>query len=91
MKIPLAILAATLLGIGLAAGADQHKGHAAAGVPADYPLKTCPISGDSLGDHGKPVKVTHEGIDVYLCCKKCIKDFNKDPAKYAKMVKDARK
>jgi hypothetical protein len=35
--------------------------------------------------------VTHEGTDVYLCCKSCIKDFNKEPAKYAGMVKAAQK
>ena len=60
-------------------------------VPKDYPLKTCPVSEEKLGEHGKPVKVTHEGTDVYLCCKSCIKDFNKTPAKYAKAVKDAKK
>jgi hypothetical protein len=35
------------------------------------------------------VKVTHEDTDIYLCCKDCVKDFKKDPAKFAKMVKDA--
>jgi len=70
-----------------AAAADDKK--AAEGVPADYPLKTCAVSGESLGEMGKPIKVTHEGTDVYLCCKSCNKDFEKDPAKYTKMVKDA--
>lgn len=60
------------------------------GVPKDYPLKKCPVSGDGF-DHGKAVKVTTpDGTDVYLCCKDCVKDFKKDPAKYGKMVKDAR-
>ena len=60
------------------------------GVPKDYPLKTCPVSKDKLGEHGKVVKATApDGTDVYLCCKDCMKDFKKDPAKYAKMVKDA--
>jgi YHS domain-containing protein len=59
-------------------------------IPKTYPLKTCPVSGDKLGEHGKPVKVTTpDGTDVYLCCKDCLKDFKKDPAKYGKMVKDA--
>lgn len=62
-----------------------------AGVPASYPLKKCPVSGESLGEVGKPVKVTHEGTDVYLCCKSCLKDFNKDPAKYTAKVKAAAK
>ncbi len=59
-------------------------------IPETYPLKTCVISGDELGGKmGKPIKVTSNGTDVYLCCKMCKKDFDKDPAKYVKMVKDA--
>ena len=61
----------------------------AKGVPKNYPLKKCVVSGDPLGEHGKVVKVSYEGTDVYLCCKDCVKDFKKDPAKYAKMVTDA--
>ena len=57
--------------------------------PASYPLTKCVVSDEKLGAHGKSVKVTSEGTDVYLCCKMCNKDFAKDPAKYTKMVKDA--
>ena len=57
--------------------------------PKDYPLKKCVVSDEKLGEHGKPVKVTSEGTDVWLCCKSCVKDFNKAPAKFVKMVKDA--
>ena len=59
------------------------------GVPKSYPLAKCVVSDEKLGEHGKPVKVTSEGTDVWLCCKSCLKDFNKDPGKYVKMVKDA--
>ena len=59
------------------------------GVPKSYPLTKCPVSDEKLGEHGKPVKVTSEGTDVWLCCKSCVKDFNKEPAKFVKMVKDA--
>ncbi len=60
------------------------------GVPASYPLKKCVVSDEAFGgEMGKPVKVTHEGTDVYLCCKSCLKDFKADPARYVKMVKDA--
>lgn len=57
--------------------------------PADYPLKTCVVSDEKLGEHGKIQKVTDNGTDVYLCCKSCKKDFAKDPSKYTKMVKNA--
>ena len=60
-----------------------------AGVPKSYPLAKCVVSDEKLGEHGKPVKVTSEGTDVWLCCKSCVKDFDKEPAKFVKMVKDA--
>ncbi len=72
-------------------GATSNLSAADSTVPKDYPLKTCPVSDEKLGEHGKPVKVTHQGTDVYLCCKSCIKDFNKEPEKYTKMVKAAKK
>lgn len=60
------------------------------GVPKDYPLKKCPVSDEALGGGDmKPFKVTHEGTDVWLCCKSCKKDFDKEPAKFARMVKEA--
>ena len=75
------ILAAVFLG-SMFAFADS-------GVPKTYPLTKCPVSDEKLGEHGKPVKVTSEGTDVWLCCKSCLKDFNKEPTKFVKMVKDA--
>ena len=80
-KSIIAIIAAALLGGTFA--------FAAAGVPKDYPLTKCVVSDEKLGEHGKPVKVTSDGTDVWLCCKSCIKDFDKEPAKFVKMVKDA--
>ena len=79
----IAIIAAALLSCTAA--------FAESGVPKNYPLQKCPVSDEKLGEHGKPLKVTHEGTDVWLCCKSCLKDFKKDPAKYVKIVKDAGK
>lgn len=84
MKLTLALLASLFLGAGLVSAADT-------GVPATYPLKKCPVSNEDLGGMGKPVKVTFEGTDVYLCCKSCLKDFNKEPAKFVAAVKAAQK
>lgn len=83
-KSIIAILIAALMGSTFAF-AD-----AASNLPKNYPLKKCVVSGDPLGEHGKVVKVSYRGTDVYLCCKDCVADFKKDPAKYARMVKDAR-
>ena len=57
-----------------------------------YPLKTCVVSDEPLGgDHGEPYVFTHEGREVKLCCKPCLKDFKKEPAKYVKKMEAAEK
>ena len=56
-----------------------------------YPLEKCVVSDEKLGSMGKPYVFTNDNQEVKLCCKDCLKDFKKDPAKYAKMVKDAQK
>ena len=85
------LLAAAIFSAGITTAAEPDKGTKREGVPANYPLKKCVVSDEDLGSMGKPVKVTYEGTDVYLCCKSCTKDFNKEPAKFAKMVKDTEK
>jgi YHS domain-containing protein len=87
MKLALALLSSIFLGAAALPAAEAQP----AGVPATYPLKACPVSDEKLGSMGKPVKVSHEGTDVYLCCKSCTKDFNKEPGKYAEVVKKAAK
>jgi YHS domain-containing protein len=55
-------------------------------------LKTCPVSGEKLdGDMGKPYVFTYQDQEVKLCCKGCKKDFDKDPAKYVKLIRAADK
>ena len=54
-----------------------------------YPLTTCVVSGEKLGEMGKPYTFTQEGREVQLCCKNCLKDFKKDPAKYVKKIDEA--
>jgi YHS domain-containing protein len=56
-----------------------------------YPLTTCVVSGEKLGDMGEPHVIVHEGTTVKFCCKACLKDFNEDPAKYITMIKEAEK
>jgi YHS domain-containing protein len=52
-------------------------------------LTTCPVSGEKLGEMGKPYVFTYQGQEVKLCCSGCKKDFDKDPAKYLKKIQDA--
>jgi YHS domain-containing protein len=56
-----------------------------------YPLTICVVSGEKLGEMGKPVVIQHDGREVQFCCANCQKDFKKDPAKYLKKIDDAAK
>jgi YHS domain-containing protein len=52
-------------------------------------LTTCPVSGEKLGEMGKPYVFTYQDQEVKLCCSGCKKDFDKDPAKYLKKIREA--
>lgn len=54
-------------------------------------LKTCPVSGEKLGEMNDPYVFTYQGQEVKLCCKSCKKKFDKDPAKYLKIIRAADK
>jgi len=54
-----------------------------------YPLDKCIVSDEKLGEMGKPYVFTHEGREIKLCCKSCLKDFKKEPAKYIKKIEEA--
>lgn len=58
-----------------------------------YPLDKCIVSDEKLGGDAnmKPFVFTHEGQEIKLCCKSCLKDFNKAPAKYLKKLDGAGK
>ena len=68
---------------------------ALARAKAEYPLKTCVVSGEEIGGG------MGEGIDyiyrqkgqpdrlVRFCCEDCLKDFNQEPAKYLKKIDEA--
>lgn len=79
--------AALLALVGLTAKADDST------KPAPKPDKmtTCPVSGDKLGEMGKPFVFEYKGHEVKLCCPDCKKDFDKDPAKYMKKIEAADK
>ena len=59
--------------------------------PKPYPLSTCIISGEKLGEMGKPAVLVSDGQEVQFCCKSCIKDFNKDPKKFLKEIAEKAK
>ena len=88
-KLIAATLAAVALGLittSLVVGAEGKK-------PKPYPLKTCVVSDEEINDKGdmKPYAFVQDGREVKLCCKSCLKDFNKDKAKYMAKIEAAEK
>lgn len=69
----------------------------AADKPADqkvkpYPLAKCVVSDEKFEGSGMtPHEFVYEGQTIKLCCKSCLKDFNKEPAKYLKKIEDEAK
>lgn len=81
----LGIAALTVLGLAGCNEKGDHEGHSDhAGHTAGQTV--CPVSGEALGSMGEPIVVTHEGKEVKLCCKSCLKDFNADPATYTAKI-----
>ena len=54
-------------------------------------LKTCPVSGEKLGEMGDAYTFTYKDQEVKLCCKGCKKDFDKNPDKYIAKIRAADK
>ena len=54
-----------------------------------YTLDTCVVSGEKLGEMGKPYAYEYKGREIKFCCKNCVKDFNKEPAKYVKKIEES--
>ena len=82
LAVALFALAATILTAG------DNPAPAPSTDLAAYPLKTCVVSGEPLkGGMGAPVDYIHKEAGkpdrlVRFCCKACLKEFKKDPAKY---------
>jgi YHS domain-containing protein len=47
------------------------------------------VSGNKLGEMGDPFVFEYEGREIKFCCKGCLKDFKKEPAKYIKKIEEA--
>lgn len=66
--------------------ADDGKADTEAAAAKPYTLDTCLVSGEELGSMGDPYVFVHEGQEIKMCCKKCLKKFNADPDKYIAML-----
>ena len=69
-----------------------HELKKLATASANYPLKTCVISGDELGGKmGPAIAYSYDGTEVQFCCPDCIDEFKKDPEKYLAQIRAAKK
>ncbi len=91
-KLTIALALSSVLAFPLVGTSADSKGDKKDAKAKPYPLKTCIVSDEKLGgDMGDPYVFTHEGREIKLCCKSCLKDFNKDSAKYVKKLEKAEK
>ncbi|MFN7139933.1 MAG: hypothetical protein ACK4UN_11405 [Limisphaerales bacterium] len=74
--------ALALLGTGWEITAEDK----AAAKVKPYPLDTCVVADEKLGSMGEPYVFVHNGQELKLCCKGCLRSFNKEPAKYLKKL-----
>ena len=70
--------------------ANLAKIEAASKKVKAYPLTTCIVSDEAL-ETGKAVGIVLDGREYAFCCKGCVKDFKKDPTKFAKKLEAAAK
>lgn len=54
-----------------------------------YPLETCPVSGEELGEMGAPVDLVCRNRLVRLCCKGCKRKFLAKPEKFIAKLDEA--
>ena len=48
-----------------------------------YPVETCIVTGEKLGGSmGEPINYIYHNRLIRFCCKGCIDEFNKEPAKF---------
>ena len=64
------------------ATASQHTDHGEVSRIGDpWPLETCIVSGEKLGEMGDPIIKLYEGREFRFCCKGCVGKFEKEPEK----------
>ena len=57
---------------------------------ASYALKTCVVSGEKFGgDMGEPIEYVVGNRLIRLCCKGCVKKFEKDPLQFLSKLNGA--
>lgn len=90
MKIKSVLLIAVLAIIPMASTQLHAKGADVAAKSTKlkpYPLKKCVVSDEELGEMGDYIRFAYKGQEMKVCCKPCIKKFQKNPRKYLKILR----
>ena len=83
-----------LLAVACATGcltSDKVATGSPAAKPRPYVLSMCLVSDEKLAK-GDPL-IIYQGREIRVCCEGCVKDFQKEPEKYLKLIEaeEARK
>lgn len=55
----------------------------------NYPMTTCPVSGEELGGMGSTIDRVYDNRLVRFCCEDCVAKFEADPATYFSKIDEA--
>ena len=80
----LALLAGAIALLQAGCATSPRSSTEAAAKP--YPLDYCLVSGDKIGEMGKPIVIVYHGQEIKFCCSDCPPQFKKDPEKYMKKL-----
>jgi hypothetical protein len=86
MKRIVAVVVGAILACTMVMAQDASKAEAKK-APEVKAQTTCPVLEGQKID--KSLYVDFEGKRIYVCCKGCLADVTKEPAKYVKKLEDA--
>ena len=67
----------TLIGITTATTHLTEADHQAA-----IAQEKCPVMGTVFDENSKPIKINHEGREIFVCCSACVAMFDANPDRY---------
>ena len=85
----LALFTVAAVSLGACASTDKQGSMAPAATATSYPLTTCLVTDEPLGD--RPTVIDYHGREVRFCCGGCIDTFKKSPEKYLAKLDAAKK
>ncbi|OGV46188.1 MAG: hypothetical protein A2X46_12375 [Lentisphaerae bacterium GWF2_57_35] len=78
-------MSAVVMLAGIVVSEAQDEQPVQASGQAIKPQTVCPVMGGTID---KNLYVDYQGKRVYVCCKMCIQEVQKDPTKYIKKLEE---